>query len=192
MHFNKAMMIALSAASLGLAAVPSHAATYAVDPAHTYVTWEAMHFGTSTNRGRFDKKEGTVEFDAKAKTGKVSITIDMNSINTGFEMFNGHLKGDNFFKTAEFPTATFEGTKFVFAGKKVSQVVGQLTLLGKTNPVTLKASNFNCYQNPMLNREVCGGDFTATVKRSAYGMTYGLPGIPDDIRLVIQVEAVKQ
>lgn len=192
MTFNNAVMTTLSAAAFALAAAPSQAATYAVDAGHTYVTWEALHFGTSTNRGRFDKKEGTVEFDAKAKTGKVSITIDMASISTGFETFNGHLKGDNFFKAAAFPTAKFEGDKFTFAGDKVSEVAGQLTLLGKTNPVTLKATNFGCYQNPMFKREVCGGDFTATIKRSEYGMTYGLPGIPDDIRLVIQVEAVKQ
>ncbi len=192
MNFNKALMTALGAAALTLAAAPSQAATYAIEPLHSYVTWEAMHFGTSTNRGRFDKKEGTVEFDAKAKTGKVAVTIDMASINTGSEMFNGHLKGENFFKAAAFPTAKFEGDKFTYAGDKVSEVAGQLTLLGKTNPVTLKATNFNCYQNPMLKREVCGGDFTTTIKRSEYGMTYGLPGIPDDIRLVIQVEAVKQ
>ena len=192
MNFNKALMTALGAAALTLAAAPSQAATYAIEPLHSYVTWEAMHFGTSTNRGRFDKKEGTVEFDAKAKTGKVAVTIDMASINTGSEMFNGHLKGENFFKAAAFPTAKFEGDKFTYAGDKVSEVAGQLTLLGKTNPVTLKATNFNCYQNPMLKREVCGGDFTTTIKRSEYGMTYGLPGIPDDIKLVIQIEAVKQ
>jgi polyisoprenoid-binding protein YceI len=58
--------------------------------------------------------------------------------------------------------------------------------------VTLKATTFNCYDNPMLKREVCGGDFETTIKRSQWGMTYGLPGIPDDVRLVIQVEAVKQ
>jgi polyisoprenoid-binding protein YceI len=67
-----------------------------------------------------------------------------------------------------------------------------LTLLGKPQTVTLKANNFNCYQNPMLKREVCGGDFDTTIQRGDFGMTYGLPGIPNDVRLVIQIEAVKQ
>ncbi len=54
----------LAAAALGLAlAAPAHGATYAIDPTHTFVTYEVGHFGTSTNRGRFDKKEGTVQFD---------------------------------------------------------------------------------------------------------------------------------
>jgi polyisoprenoid-binding protein YceI len=58
--------------------------------------------------------------------------------------------------------------------------------------VTLTATNFNCYQNPMLKREVCGGDFETTIQRSHFGSSYGLPGIPDNIKLLIQVEAVRQ
>ena len=59
--------------------------------------------------------------------------------------------------------------------------------------VTLSASNFNCYDNPMLKREVCGGDFETTLKRSDWGVSYGLTyGIPDNVRLLVQVEAVKQ
>jgi polyisoprenoid-binding protein YceI len=65
-------------------------------------------------------------------------------------------------------------------------------LRGVARPVTLTATRFNCYDNPILKREVCGGDFEATIQRSQFGMTYGLPGIPDNIRLLIQVEAVKQ
>jgi len=65
--------------------------------------------------------------------------------------------------------------------------------MGKTNPVTLKASQFNCYDNPMLKREVCGGDFSADIKRSLWDVKYGLDwGFPDNMRLVVQVEAVKQ
>ncbi|MDP3223787.1 MAG: polyisoprenoid-binding protein, partial [Rubrivivax sp.] len=63
----------------------------------------------------------------------------------------------------------------------------------KSNPVTLKASNFNCYNNPMFKREVCGGDFETTIQRSQWGLGYGLPVVaPDNVRLLIQVEAIKQ
>ena len=72
-------------------------------------------------------------------------------------------------------------------------MAGTLTMLGKTQPVTLKATNFNCYMSPMIKREVCGGDFETTIARSAYGMAYGLTyGLPDNIRLLIQIEAIKQ
>ena len=177
-------------AAAGLA--QAEAITYNVEPTHTYVTFEVRHFATSTNRGRFDKKEGSITIDRAAKTGKADITIDMTSISTGLALFDKHLRGENFFKAADFPTATFVGDKFTFDGDKVTAVAGTLTLLGKSQPVTLTGSHFNCYENPFVKREVCGGDFETTIQRSSYGMTYGLPGIPDNIKLVIQVEAVKQ
>lgn len=183
---------AAAAALAATGAAQAQATAYTIDPTHTFVSWEASHFGTSTNRGRFDKKEGTITFDRAGKTGKVEITIDTGSINTGTPLFNEHLRDKNFFRSAEFPTAKFVSDKFVFDGDKVKEVAGTLTLLGKTNPVTLKASNFNCYQNPFFKREVCGGDFETTIQRSQWGMSYGLPGIPDNVRLLVQVEAVKQ
>ncbi|ARN23271.1 YceI family protein [Piscinibacter gummiphilus] len=189
--FNKTLFIA-AAVLAATGAAHAESATYSIDPTHTFVTFEARHFGTSTNRGRFDKKEGTVTLDKAAKTGKVDVTIDTSSINTGVGPFDGHLKSKDFFNVAEHPTAKFTGDKLTFDGDKVKSVAGTLTLAGVTQPVTLTASNFNCYTNPMLKREVCGGDFETTIKRSEYGVKYGLPGIPDDVRLLIQVEAVKQ
>ncbi|MDO9314484.1 MAG: YceI family protein [Burkholderiaceae bacterium] len=186
-------LAALGAALLvtaGLAQAES--AAYNVEPTHTYVTFEVRHFGTSTNRGRFDKKEGTITIDRAAKTGQADITIDMTSISTGLALFDTHMKGENFFKAKDFPTARFVGDKFSFDGDKVTAVAGTLTLLGKTQPVTLTATHFNCYDSPFLKREVCGGDFETTIQRSTFGMTYGLPGIPDNIKLLIQIEAVKQ
>lgn len=186
--------LAAAFAVLATALPAAHAepASYAIDPTHTFVNWEAQHFGTSTNRGRFDKKEGSITIDRAAKTGKVEITIDTTSINTGTPLFNEHLRDKNFLRANEFPTAKFVGDKFVFDGDKVKEVAGTLTLLGKAQPVTLKASNFNCYENPFFKREVCGGDFETVIQRSQWGMSYGLPGIPDNIRLLVQVEAIKQ
>jgi polyisoprenoid-binding protein YceI len=194
-HPMKQTLIATTAAlaaTLSAGAVQAQSSTYTIDPTHTFVTFEAKHFGTSTNRGRFDKKEGTVTLDVQAKTGRAEISIDMASISTGTAPFDGHLKSKDFFNVGEFATAKFVGDKFTFVGDKVSEVAGTLTLLGKSQPVVLKASNFNCFMHPMFKREVCGGDFETTLSRSAFGMTYAVPNIPDAVRLVIQVEAVKQ
>lgn len=189
------MRSSVIAAALTLLAGMSQAqaASYAIDPSHTYVTFEISHFGTSTNRGRFDKKEGKVEFDRAAKTGKVEIAIDTASVNTGFAKFNEHLQSADLFDAAKYPSVTFVSDKFNFSGDKLTDVTGKLTLLGKTQPVTLKAVNFNCYDSPMLKREVCGGDFETTIDRTQFGMNYGIDwGFPKNVRLVIQVEAVKQ
>jgi polyisoprenoid-binding protein YceI len=67
-----------------------------------------------------------------------------------------------------------------------------LTILGKSQPTTLKATRFNCYENGQLKREVCGGDFTGTVQRSQFGLGF-LPTVtPDAVPLLIQVEAIRQ
>ena len=183
-----------AAACLALAgAAQAETGTYAIDPTHTYATFEIGHMGTSTLRGRFDKKEGSVQFDRAGKTGRVEITIDTTSISTGTAPFDGHLKSKDFFDVANHPSAKFVGDKFVFDGDKLSAVSGTLTLLGKTQPVTLKASRFNCYVNPIFKREVCGGDFETTIQRSQWGMGWGLEmGAPDNVRLLVQVEAIKQ
>lgn len=187
-------LVALAAAATVTAfSLPAVAADYAIDPTHTFVTFEIDHFGTTTNRARFDKKEGKVSFDRAAKSGKVEITVDTTSVNSGTPAFDKHLKSGDILKTEQFPTAQFVGDKFVFDGDKVKEVAGTLTLLGKTQPVTLKASKFNCYDSPMLKREVCGGDFETTITRSQFGVDYGLKwGFADTMRLVVQVEAVKQ
>jgi polyisoprenoid-binding protein YceI len=186
-------LIALAGAALLATAAHAESASYALDPSHTFVTFEIGHFGTSTNRGRFDKKEGSIQFDRAGKSGKVDVTVDVASINTGFAAFEKHLKSPDLFNAEKFPTMKFVSDKFVFDGDKVSEIQGNLTLMGKTQPVTLKANQFNCYQNPMLKKEVCGGDFEATIDRTAFGMNYGIDwGFPKNVRFIVQVEAVKQ
>ena len=187
-------LFALAAATLlagaAQAATPNE---YAVEPTHTFVTFEISHFGASVNRGRFEKKEGTVQFDKAGKTGKVDISFEASSISTGTPAFDKHLQGADLFNAAQYPTLRFVSDKFNFDGDKVTSVAGQLTLLGKTGPVTLKANQFACYNHPMLKREVCGGDFEATIDRTQWGMNYGVDwGFAKNVRLVVQVEAVKQ
>lgn len=187
-------VLALAAlASFATAGVHAETATYAVDPSHTFATFEISHMGASVNRGRFDKKEGTVQLDKAAKTGKVELTIDTASINSGVAPFDKHLQSADIFDAAKFPTAKFVGDRFVFDGDKLASVSGELTLKGKTQPVTFKANQFACYQSPMLKREVCGGDFETTIDRTQFGIDYGVQyGFPKTVRIVAQIEAIKQ
>ena len=187
-------LIALAAAAtLATGIAQAETANYAIDPTHTFVTFEINHFGASVNRARFDKKQGSVQLDKAAKSGKVEISFDTTSVNSGTPAFDKHLQSADLFDSAKHPTMKFVADKFVFNGDKVASVEGQLTLLGKTGPLTLKANQFNCYDSPMLKREVCGGDFEATIDRTQWGMNYGVEwGFPKNVRLIAQIEAVKQ
>ena len=172
----------------------AQSAVYKIDPSHTRAMWEAKHFGTSTNRGQWDKTDGEITLDKAAKTGKVDVTIDMSSVNTGVAPFNTHLKGADFFDVTNHPTARFVGEKLKFDGDKLVEVAGNMTIRGKTNAAILKAVNYNCFEHPRLKREVCGGDFETVVKRSAYDVNWGLVEkfTSDDIKVTIQAEAIKQ
>ena len=185
--------LTLAALLAAFAAAHAEPATYVIDPMHTSASFEAKHFGLSTIRGRFDKKEGSVTIDRAAKTGKVQVSIDMNSISTGVPMFDGHLKGEAFFDTAKFPTTTFVGDQVSFdAAGKVTAVTGQLTLKGKTLPVTLTAISFNCIDHPMLKKEVCGGDFETLLPRSQFGVSAYPQATPENVRVLIQIGALNQ
>lgn len=186
-----AATIALSALGAGLAhAEPVH---YDIEPMHTFVNLEVRHFNTSTLRARFDKVDGYVMLDRKARTGQADIRIDTNSISSGTPDFDQHLKSADFLDTAKTPSARFVGKDFQYDGNKLTAVAGDLTLLGKTAPVNLLASSFNCYDHPVLKAHVCGGDFQTTIRRSQWGMNWGLDhGVPDDVRLLIQIEAIEE
>lgn len=177
---------------LAAAAVRAEPVAHAIDPTHSFVTFEVRHFGTSTTRGRFAVRQGTIELDKAARSGRAEITLDTKTVDSGIPSFDDHLRNADFFDVAVHPTARFVSDRFVFEGDKLASVPGQLTLLGKTLPVTLTATHYNCYLNPRVKREVCGGDFETTIQRSRWGMNFGLPGIPDDVHLVIQIEAARQ
>lgn len=170
---------------------PVKGGQYVIDPTHTFVMYEIGHYGTTTNRGRFSTQEGTVQIDATGKSGRVEITMDIGSINTGVDLLNRHVQSKDFFNVAEFPTGRFVADRIDFVGDAVGDVPGTLTLLGQSKPVTLKARRFKCYESPMVNRQVCGGDFETTVRRSDWGITWGINfGFEDAIKLLVQVEAI--
>ena len=186
-------LIVAAACAVMVTSAIADGGNYALDPTHTFVSFEVTHFGTSTNRVRFDRKEGMVQFDRAARSGRVEITIDMASVNSGVAPFDGHLRSKDILDVAAYPMARFMGSRFSFAGDKVTEVAGTLTMRGQTHPVALKATRFNCYLNPIFKREVCGGDFEAVIQRSLWGVDHGLPAVaPDNVRLLVQVEAIKQ
>jgi len=176
-------------ASLPLAV---HAAdSYTIDPQHTYTHFSVSHLGFSTMQGRFDKSSGKVTLDRAAKNGSVNIEIETASISTGFAKRDDHLRSPDFFNAAEFPKISYKSNTIKFHGDTPASVEGSLTMGGVTKPVTLTIDAFKCGTNPMNKKEECGAAASAQIKRSDFGIKYGLPGVGDDIKLVFEVEAYK-
>jgi polyisoprenoid-binding protein YceI len=187
----------LAAAAAVLAAVlfvpgTALAQTYVFDPSHTQVTWEVLHLGTSTMRGRFNRIEGHATLDRAARKGEVTVVIDTASISTGVLPLDGLLRGPQGFSAEFHPKAFFIAPQLTFDGDKLASVRGEFMLRGVSRPLELRATAFNCYAHPTLQREVCGGDFEAVLERSAFGITHSLPFVGDRVRLLIQVEGVRQ
>jgi polyisoprenoid-binding protein YceI len=176
--------------SAGALAAP---VTYNIDPAHTYPSFEADHFGgLSVWRGKFTSSSGKIVMDQAAKTGSVDITIDVASIDYGMAKMNEHAKSPEIFDAAKFPTATYKGKLAKFVGNAPTEVQGTFTLHGVSKPLTLNIVQFKCMQNPMSKKETCGADAHATLNRSDFGVSYGAAyGFKQEVNLQIQVEGVR-
>jgi polyisoprenoid-binding protein YceI len=189
------MKIVLPTAILTLVAGTAFAVpvTYQVDPAHTYPSFEADHFGgLSVWRGKFDKTSGTIVVDKEQGTGTVDLTVDTSSINFGNPKLNEHAKSAEMFDVAKYPTATYTGKISAFKDGMPTQVEGTFTLHGVTKPLTLTINSFKCVTVPMDKKEHCGADASASLNRADYGIAYGDKyGFKMDVKLKIQVEAIR-
>jgi polyisoprenoid-binding protein YceI len=166
-------------------------ASYAIDPTHTFVVYEIAHYATSTNRGRFRARDGLVRIAADGASARIEITMDIATVDTGVDLLDRHLLSKDFLDVANWPVARFVAECAPVAGGKLTTAVGILELHGATRPVTLVARRFNCYISPMVGRQVCGGDFETTIRRSEFDITWGIRfGFEDEVRLLIQVEAI--
>ena len=185
------------AAALTLAAAlsaPAFAApdTYVLDSAHSFPRFSYNHFGYSTQVSRFNKTTGKIVYDKEAKTASVDIVIDATSVDSGFPVFNEHLRGEDFFDTAKYPTATFKSTKVIFEGDKPSAIEGDLTIKGITKPVTLTVTSFHAMPHPMRKKDAIGANAFTVIKRSEFNAGKHVPYVGDEVRIDIGVEAIKE
>lgn len=185
------MTIAPLLASLVLAA-PAQAATYTLDAAHTYPQFEIRHLAFSTLHGQFNQTSGKITMDREKNLGSVEATIQVGSVDTGMPKRDADLVAAPFFDAANHPTMSYKSSKVSYQGKDKATVEGSLTLRGVTKPVTLHVTRISCGMNPILKKPVCGFDAWAQVKRSDFGMTAYVPAIPDEVKLIINSDAVEE
>ncbi len=180
-------------ATIGLSAAATAApATYTTDANHTFAQFEYSHLGFSNQTSRFNTVNGTVTIDLAAKKGSADITIDTKSVDTGSSIFNGHIQGEDFLSTVQYPTATFQSDDMIFKGDKPVALKGVLTLKGISKPVTLKITHFECKKHLMAGVDYCGANAETVVKRTEFNMGKYAPNVGDNVTISIAIEAAKK
>lgn len=172
-------------------ALPARAAEqYTVDPAHSSVVFKANHGGFASVYGMFDEVSGGFTIDAQSVgSSKFELTIKVDSLDSGNDKRDGHLKSPDFFNAKQFPTIHFVSTS-VAKDEKGLKVVGDLTLRGVTKPVTLLLTGGKVGEFPPgVGRT--GYDTAITVKGSDFGMDKLAPAIGDEITVLIGIEGTK-
>jgi len=180
-------------------AVTAAPETYTIDPVHSFPHFAIDHLGVATIWGRFDKMGGKFTIDRAAKQGTLELAVETASVSTGDSdkgarprSRDDHLRSADFFNVAEFPRMTYQATEVTFNGDSPTEVAGRLTLLGVTRPVTLKIGRWVCKDHPFSKKPMCGGEASAVLRRTDFGMKYGVPAVGDEIRIVVGFEAYRE
>jgi polyisoprenoid-binding protein YceI len=190
----RSLSIALAslAMSAAFAATPAPAGSYKIDAAHSGAFFEVGHLGgVSRFMGRFNDISGDFVVDTPEKS-KITVAIKADSVNTNHEGLDKHLKSPDFFNAVQFPTLTFTSTAVTLNPAGEGTVAGNLTLHGVTKPVTFKLKQIGAGKG-MKGEQRAGYVATATIKRTEFGMGYGVPGAAtDEVDLRINIEGIKQ
>lgn len=167
---------------------------YTVDGSHAMVVWKLWHMGTSHYSGRFDKVTGTLKFDpSKPTESTLSVNIDPSSVDTTSAKLTEELISSQFFDAKKYPSITFKSTKVELGkkttdGKQAGKVHGDLTLHGVTKPVVLDVVFNGSQAHPMLGKQMLGFSGTTTIRRSEFGVNYGIPMVGDEVAIELEVE----
>lgn len=165
---------------------------YVADTRHTQASFEVGHLGISWIRGRFNSVEAKITLDRAAKKGTIDAVIHTASFDAGHELRDKAVRSENYLNVEKFPRMTFRSTNLKFEGETLVSAEGEFTLMGITKPLTLAIPMFKCIGPPDVRQEVCGAEARAQIKRSEFGITRSSTGINDDVKILINIEAIKQ
>lgn len=172
--------------------------TWIIDTAHSEIGFKVKHLVISTVSGKFTRFEGKLEGDpADLAKAQLSFTADIDSITTGNEQRDGHLKSADFFDAGSHPKLTFKSTAIVHKSGNEYKVTGDLTIRNTTKPVTLNVE-FGGIQDNLYGQTVAGFEISGKINRQEYGLSWsavteaGGIVVADDVKLSIDAELVKE
>ncbi len=164
--------------------------TYEIDTAHSMILFRAKHNNVSYNYGRFNEFTGKITTDEFASMGMVEFEVKSASVDTGNEKRDQHLRSSDFFSAKQFPVITFKSTKVSAkeGEEDVLEVTGDLELHGVKKSITVDVE-ITGRAKGKDGESLIGFESIFTIKRSEFGMTYGMGPVSDDIRLIVSIEA---
>jgi polyisoprenoid-binding protein YceI len=174
---------------------PAGAATFGFDAGHTEIRFYWDHVGVSEQSAEWDVVEGKIDFDPNDLAATtVNITIKADSIHTGFEALDTHLKSADFFEVETYPEITFASTAVQQTGKQSIRLTGDLTIKGQSRPISVDVDLLHQGPHPLgqfiehYQGEWLGVAASGTLLRSEYGVGMFAPLTSDRIRLEISIE----
>ncbi|MEY3141535.1 MAG: hypothetical protein RLY21_28 [Planctomycetota bacterium] len=198
-------LAALTAAGLGAQATPkaqpsaqaggaslSEGVTYKIDDVHSSALFRVHHLGAGQFWGRFNAVSGSMSFSAGGEPTAFDISIATDSVDTAEPKLDGHLKSPDFFNSKEFPTMTFKSASVSKKADGNFELAGDLTMHGVTKSITAALEVTGVADMGMGAR--AGVEAVFTVKRSDFGMKYGLEKgtLGDSVRVVVSLEGVRR
>lgn len=166
---------------------------YEFDTVHSQIIFFVDHLGFAKSEGEFLDFDGGFTFDPEnVEASKVDVVIDTASISLDDQKWDDHMKNADFFDVEKYPEMTFKSTSIEKTGEDTGKLTGDLTMLGQTHPVTLDVKMNKVGAHPRSGKQHAGFSATGSLKRSTWGMNYGLPMVGDDVEIRLEVEASKK
>ena len=186
-------ILKLSLASIAVSTA-LFAGTYNVDASHTNVGFTVKHMMITNVNGNFATYDANIDFDPATKTFKTfSATVETNSINTGIEKRDDHLRSEDFFASEKFPKMTFEMTSYKADGDD-GEMKGNLTIRGITKPVTLKVEDIGTIKD-FKNQNRVGFSLKGKINRMDYDLKWnkalelGGVAVSEEVKIIVDVQA---
>lgn len=168
------------------------AGEYVLEKNHASISFKARHMGFADYLMRFNDFDATIALDPKApEKSSVTATIKPASLDSNNPKMTEHTSGKDFFNVPTFPTITFKSTKIEKTGATTGKITGDLTMLGVTKPIVLDTTFIGGGEHMMMKKYDIGFKATTTIKRSEFGMGYGIPMVSDDVAVEINAEFIQ-
>ncbi len=165
--------------------------TYLSEERHRYITFSYSHFGYSRPSVRWRDWEAVLNWNAEdPEASSITVAIDAASVDSGVDVFDGHLKGEDFFDVANYPDIVFISTKIERTGDDTGVMTGELTIKGITKSIMLDVKFNNGAFDERNNRYKIGFSAKTAVNRSDFDLDTYVPAVSDQVDVMIEAEFI--